>query len=827
METLEDRRLLAAVTVTSQFDFTNGDVSSIGNLIANNGGDGISLREAIIASNATFGADVIMFATPMSGATINLGGTELEITEALTIDAAPLAQNVTINAQQQSRIFNITATSGNFTLAGLTLTGGKTTGNSGDDFDSTYSGGAVRSASIAMGMLTLNECTVTGNSTVGTFSNGGGIHAYSLTLTQTIVSDNHTTGTRASGGGVSASELTLTRSTISGNSTNFYAGGIYARNNASIMQSAISGNSAKTSAGGMYANVLTLTQSTVSGNSTSGPSANGGGILTAWATLLQSTVSDNSTTGASASGGGIYVYGNITLRESTISGNSVSGTTAHGGGIFSDFGVTLTQSTITGNRAIGANSQGGGIFQNHYGPSYVSLLITNSIITGNTAIAGHADVRFDTDGMLIANDSLIGTGITPTSGVNNVVTNNPRLGPLANNGGPTQTHALLPGSPAIDAGPGPVAYYRFEETSGTAAADVVGVHPGVLQNGVALNQPGPSQIGGNAASFDGVNDYVSVASPFSAAQLSGNSYSVELWFNANNSTTEQTLVALTDATGGHAVLVELNPGGVLRFLNRVPAGNSGGDSLASPAATFAAGQWNHLAAVRDGEWMRIYLNGAQVAFLIPASGNLPANLRLTMGRLSHVDPAHPFGGKLDEVVIHNRALTPSEIALRIEAGSVDQRGAGFPRVVDGDGNGTSRIDIGAYEALVKPSADFDANGQVDGNDFLRWQRGLGAVNATLAQGNSDGDADADISDLAAWRVHLGATGVTSEAAATANARGASESALSAAVAAASESEVTPASEAPRDAFYAAGDFTGLFGDRASFRPIGKARMRRG
>jgi hypothetical protein len=58
----------------------------------------------------------------------------------------------------------------------------------------------------------------------------------------------------------------------------------------------------------------------------------------------------------------------------------------------------------------------------------------------------------DPDSPLIANHSLIGTGMTPTSGGNNVSIDNPQLGPLADNGGPTLTHALLPGSPALDAG---------------------------------------------------------------------------------------------------------------------------------------------------------------------------------------------------------------------------------------------------------------------------------------------------------------------------------------------------------------------------------------
>ena len=65
---------------------------------------------------------------------------------------------------------------------------------------------------------------------------------------------------------------------------------------------------------------------------------------------------------------------------------------------------------------------------------------------------GGADLVKDPQSTLTVNYSLIGTGITPTTGGNNMSTNDPQLGLLANNGGPTQTHAPLAGSPAIDAG---------------------------------------------------------------------------------------------------------------------------------------------------------------------------------------------------------------------------------------------------------------------------------------------------------------------------------------------------------------------------------------
>ena len=158
-------------------------------------------------------------------------------------------------------------------------------------------------------------------------------------------------------------------------------------------------------------------------------------------TLTQSTVSGNSTAGASADGGGILAYGAVTLTQSTVSGNSTAGERADGGGIWAGGAVTLTQSTVTDNRAMHATATGGGVFQFNSASNH-PFSISGSIVAGNTAGGGGADLVKDPQSTLTVNYSLIGTGITPTAGGNNVVTNNPQLGPLANNGGPTQTHAL-------------------------------------------------------------------------------------------------------------------------------------------------------------------------------------------------------------------------------------------------------------------------------------------------------------------------------------------------------------------------------------------------
>lgn len=152
---------------------------------------------------------------------------------------------------------------------------------------------------------------------------------------------------------------------------------------------------------------------------TNGSGEFGGGIDNtggALLTLSRSTVSGNS----ARLGGGIASVNRLTLSNSTISGNSSEGS---GGGIYADLRVILSSSTVTAN--VGG---GGGISANF---NRGALTLHNSIVSGNSL----PDVQADEP--LIVN-SLVGVAAL--------------LGPLADNGGPTWTHALLPGSPAIDTG---------------------------------------------------------------------------------------------------------------------------------------------------------------------------------------------------------------------------------------------------------------------------------------------------------------------------------------------------------------------------------------
>ena len=194
-------------------------------------------------------------------------------------------------------------------------------------------------------------------------------------------------------------------------------------------------------------------------------------------TLINSAVSGNSTGaggegggrgGDGGAGGGIFApSGMVTLTNSTVSDNSSGaggiggfggdGAGGDGGGIYvQSANVSLVSSTVTGNSASGV---GGGISADPSSSSSVeSLTLHNSIVAGNTDDGTAPDIRFfgDVANDLVVENSLIGdtTGseIAAGTGTGNILNQAALLGSLADNGGPTLTHRLLPGSPAIDAG---------------------------------------------------------------------------------------------------------------------------------------------------------------------------------------------------------------------------------------------------------------------------------------------------------------------------------------------------------------------------------------
>jgi hypothetical protein len=426
-----------------------GTTDALGGGILNNGGD-VTLDDVVVQNNVVRGGDAASLGAPGHNAS---GGGVYSTGGALTLAGATLANNQASGGRGGDHGFPYAGNGGSATGGGLYATGGSL-----DISDSIVASNGATGGRGGDGSF---SSTSFRNGGTGGAGQGGGLYVNggSLAISASTIATNHGAGGSGgfygfggfgSGGGLyKDGMLTVTGSTLSGNSA-IYGGGIYNHSGTlTLSNSTLSGNTARYG-GGIYNNgTLTLSNSTLSGNS----AGHAGGIYNSTGTL---TVSNSTLSGnyADYEGGGIYNQGTLTLSNSTLSGNSAE--LYHGGGIYT-YGtrpVTLTNVTLTANRA---NTGGGGI--------YVAL---GSPVLHNTLIAGNfrgatGTTRDDVFGSLNTGGdyNLIGDG-TGMTGLQNGVNGNlvgsagapidPLLGPLQNNGGPTLTHALLPRSPALNAG---------------------------------------------------------------------------------------------------------------------------------------------------------------------------------------------------------------------------------------------------------------------------------------------------------------------------------------------------------------------------------------
>jgi predicted outer membrane repeat protein len=308
--------------------------------------------------------------------------------------------------------------SGNLTCACMTITDSVASNNAEN--------GIVNAGSYtadATARLTVINSNVHDNDWIGIGSSGELGNA-TATIARTTVTGNSLGGVSSSGLPPVGSfgQLTITKSTISGNAA-FVGGGINSYGSfLTVADSTISGNSAERDGGGIYANGFL-----------NGPNVS----------IVNSTISGNS---SADNGGGIYADypDNFSIVNSTISGNS---TGTSGGGIYNAWSsLHVANSTITGNSA----GSGGGIYNNHVHQLAPVVEISNTIL--NAGALGenifNSGGTVTSDGYNLSSDD----GAGYLTGPGDQINTDPLLGPLQDNGGPTFTHALLPGSPAIDAG---------------------------------------------------------------------------------------------------------------------------------------------------------------------------------------------------------------------------------------------------------------------------------------------------------------------------------------------------------------------------------------
>ena len=365
----------------------------------NDSGPG-SLRQALADVND---GDTINFAVT---GTIGLTSGELLVTKSITI-SGPGSESLAVNGNAKSRVFHI-ASDQTVTISGLTITNGHVSDSGGGIYND-------------HAMLTLNDCTISDNS--ATDNLGGAIHNDGENVGHATLQINNSLITNNSGGGIyndaiqaGTAMLVITDSTLSNN------GPSEAINNHGW--SCIFCGNGTTS--------VQITNSSITGNGGAIYSDTGrqncGGSCPVTISITNSTISGN--------GGGVH---NSTLSDTVVSNSTISD---NGFGIYNDNAALATSVYNT------TMSNNGVEIRNFNAP--VAVTIGNTIF--NVSPGGHSilnDIGTVTSyGYNVSSDD--GGGYL--NGTGDQINTDPLLGPLQDNGGPTFTHALLPGSPAINAG---------------------------------------------------------------------------------------------------------------------------------------------------------------------------------------------------------------------------------------------------------------------------------------------------------------------------------------------------------------------------------------
>jgi hypothetical protein len=355
------------------------------------------------------------------------------------------------------------------------------------------------------GVVQIVDSTISDNTAAAGGGGGwlGGDNAQT-TIRSSTISGNHANGSNGGGLGLYTDGVTVSDTVVSGNQSDSRGGGLYLEHNdlgVTIDNTVVSGNSTNSQNGGgisLYGATapVTITNTTISGNTAA---RGGGGVYTssdgdgvAPISIYNSTISGNQA--LDGWGGGLYTgfeSAPVSIFNSTISGNTAA---AEGGGVSFNgyYGLVLVQTTITDNTATtfgglylpeqeqfasaqarhaAKHADAGAQAENRPGhrsegqavhSSAFPELSSGETTSTGTIIAGNQGTDIGPGATVHSDHSLIGT-VAPGTTIDDVggtlLGVDPMLGPLTNNGGPTETHALLTGSPAINASTNPVASF--------------------------------------------------------------------------------------------------------------------------------------------------------------------------------------------------------------------------------------------------------------------------------------------------------------------------------------------------------------------------------
>ncbi len=343
------------------------------------------------------------------------------------------------------------------TIQGVTLTGGETqdtfikigpasgSGPEDTEYRIRHAGGAIAAGPAAA--VVLVDPNITGDE--NSAGRGGsqrpdvpdeGGATLSLTLTDVVV-DTNTAG--GDGGGIyTAAPMTATNVVVSNNTAVTNGGGIYNEADSTVTDTTINANTSE-GGGGMFltgSNTIAIDGSTLNGNR-----AIGGGAISSRSSvtvnMLNSTISTNL---AEDVGAGFYSNGTALLRFVTIAGNVSGSDSATAGAGINTFSSLGNPEVTVKNVLLAANLKGWDAVANPDGPPDLGVLVD-----ANCGRTGAGVPHITSTGNNLSSDATCGTVLTLGTDINNV---DPLIGTLADNGGATQTHALLAGSPARGAG---------------------------------------------------------------------------------------------------------------------------------------------------------------------------------------------------------------------------------------------------------------------------------------------------------------------------------------------------------------------------------------
>ncbi len=475
-----------------------------------------SLREAVAAANAAAGDDNIAFDASVFGTprTIDLTSRIVILNNGAVAIDGPGRSFLTVRGNNANSLFFVsdepTNIGARFSIKSMTLANGYSefgggavfgtgtvvlddltiTGNSPSAILNWHGAMSVRNSTIQgnnglglineTGTVTIDHSEFTGNTSTAVH-NGRGM----MTVTYSSLSNNLGRGIQNNGG-----KMTIFRSEIRGNRLSGYndeGGGVFNYSDDSVS----------------YPALIEIVESTIAANTVTGTVSDGGG-LASWsgsATIVRSAITDNA---SNENGGGVANLRQMVIRDSTISGNRANG---DGGGIYNDgWEMNLFNVTVASNRADhnqdGVGGRGGGIRNNGDLTVFLNL---RSVIVGDNE--GNGPVGADYSGLLYSLGRNVienPQGVIFQGSAENILWTDPRLDPLADNGGPTRTHALREFSVAIDYGdPGYVTpkdqrgYVRPQDGNGDG---IVRPDAGAFEVGSAILSRGPVDYDGDRRS---------------------------------------------------------------------------------------------------------------------------------------------------------------------------------------------------------------------------------------------------------------------------------------------------------------------------------------